>query len=65
MEEPDGTIGEEGWSAADSPEFRGNGVAMTDPGEAGGTREPGRAEGMTALAEQRGRGGSAVDWSIG
>lgn len=41
MEEPDGGVGVEEWSAADSPEVCGEGTVMTDPGVAGGTREPG------------------------
>lgn len=36
-----------GWRAVDTLEVLGDGGATTDQGVTGGTREPGRAEGMT------------------
>lgn len=55
MKEPDRAIGVQGWSAADrEQEVHGDGVVTTDPGGAGGTREPSGAEG----ARSQGR----ADW---
>lgn len=62
MEEPDGALGVQGWSTADSPEVS-DGVT-TDQGGAGGKRKPGGAEGMTVsggVVEARSQG--RADWS--
>lgn len=65
MEEPDGAVGVEGWSAADSPEVCSEGTVMTDPGGAGGTRELGGVEGTLVPGGAEGaRSQGEADWSM-
>lgn len=66
MEEPNGAVGLERWSMADSPEVSGDNGAKTDMGGAGGTRELRGAGATTVLGEAEGtRSQDGVRWSMG